>query len=48
MHLFGKANWYYPKWLDKITPQVSIEPPEVAAERESPAQPDDDPRLARV
>ncbi len=48
MHWLGKANWYYPKWLDKITPQVSIEPPEVAAETESPAQPDDDPRLARV
>ena len=26
MHLFGKANWYYPKWLDRITPQVSVEP----------------------
>jgi putative drug exporter of the RND superfamily len=30
MHLLGKANWYYPKWLDKITPQVSVEPPEEA------------------
>jgi RND superfamily putative drug exporter len=28
MHLFGKANWWFPKWLDKITPQVSVEPPE--------------------
>jgi RND superfamily putative drug exporter len=28
MHTFGKANWYYPKWLDKITPQVSVEPPD--------------------
>jgi RND superfamily putative drug exporter len=26
MHLFGKANWYYPKWLDRITPRVSVEP----------------------
>ncbi|MCU1656126.1 MAG: hypothetical protein JWO57_782, partial [Pseudonocardiales bacterium] len=26
MHMFGKANWYYPKWLDRITPQVSVEP----------------------
>ena len=28
MHLFGKSNWWFPKWLDKITPQVSVEPPE--------------------
>jgi RND superfamily putative drug exporter len=28
MHLFGKANWWFPKWLDKITPQLSVEPPE--------------------
>ncbi len=28
MHMFGKANWWFPKWLDKITPQVSVEPPE--------------------
>ena len=27
MHLLGNANWCYPKWLDRITPQVSIEPP---------------------
>lgn len=26
MHVFGKANWYFPKWLDRITPQVSVEP----------------------
>jgi putative drug exporter of the RND superfamily len=25
MHLIGKANWYFPKWLDKITPRVSVE-----------------------
>ncbi len=28
MHLFGKANWFLPKWLDRITPHVSVEPPE--------------------
>src|SRR6185437_7184718 len=26
MHLFGRANWYYPSWLDRITPRLSIEP----------------------
>ena len=25
MHLLGDANWHYPRWLDRITPQVSIE-----------------------
>jgi RND superfamily putative drug exporter len=28
MHLAGKANWCFPKWLDKITPpRLSIEGP---------------------
>jgi RND superfamily putative drug exporter len=26
MHLLGRSNWYYPAWLDRITPQVSVEP----------------------
>jgi RND superfamily putative drug exporter len=26
MHVFGKANWYYPHWLERITPQFSVEP----------------------
>jgi RND superfamily putative drug exporter len=26
MHLVGKWNWYYPRWLDRITPRVSVEP----------------------
>jgi len=26
MHMFGKANWWFPRWLDKITPKVSVEP----------------------
>ena len=25
MHLIGKANWWYPKALDKVTPQISLE-----------------------
>jgi RND superfamily putative drug exporter len=28
MHLFGKSNWFFPAWLEKITPRVSVEPPE--------------------
>ena len=28
MHLLGKRNWWYPAWLDKVTPRLSIEPPD--------------------
>jgi RND superfamily putative drug exporter len=26
MHVIGRPNWYFPKWLDRITPQFSVEP----------------------
>jgi putative drug exporter of the RND superfamily len=29
MHLFGKSNWFFPKWLDRVTPHVSVEPPDL-------------------
>ncbi len=25
MHFFGNANWYFPKWLDRITPHFAVE-----------------------
>jgi putative drug exporter of the RND superfamily len=28
MHVIGDRNWYLPKWLDRITPKVSFEPPD--------------------
>lgn len=28
MHVLGKANWFFPKALEKITPRVSVEPPD--------------------
>jgi RND superfamily putative drug exporter len=31
MHIFRNANWFFPKWLDKITPRVSVEPSEQRA-----------------
>ncbi|MEP6851563.1 MAG: MMPL family transporter [bacterium] len=36
MHLIGRRNWWYPKALDRITPQVSIEPPEPVDEQTPP------------
>jgi RND superfamily putative drug exporter len=26
MELLGNANWWFPKWLDRIVPKISIEP----------------------
>jgi RND superfamily putative drug exporter len=28
MHLFGRWNWWLPRWLDRIVPHVAIDPPE--------------------
>jgi RND superfamily putative drug exporter len=34
MHLFGKANWAYPKFLEKVTPQISLESPDTEVAKE--------------
>jgi putative drug exporter of the RND superfamily len=39
MHIFGKANWYFPRWLNRITPQVSVEPPKAQQAQQEPASP---------
>ncbi len=28
MHLFGRANWWLPRWLDRVMPHLSVEPAE--------------------
>ena len=33
MHTLGKSNWYFPKWLDRVTPHLSVDPPEEAEEQ---------------
>jgi RND superfamily putative drug exporter len=51
MHLAGKSNWYFPKWLDKITPKVSIEPaedPVIEAEAAASMPPDPEPERQLV
>jgi len=30
MHMIGKANWFFPAWLEKATPQLSIEAADAA------------------
>ncbi|MDT0347324.1 MMPL family transporter [Streptomyces litchfieldiae] len=43
MHLFGRANWWLPGWLDRILPHLSVEAPEKPAPRENaPAEETDD------
>jgi len=27
MELLGKANWWLPKWLDRVVPRISVEAP---------------------
>ncbi|GAA2519745.1 MMPL family transporter [Winogradskya humida] len=34
MTLLGRANWYFPRWADKLTPKVSIEGPAPAETRD--------------
>jgi len=39
MHLFGNANWWLPRWLDRILPHLAIEPPEQPEETPAPPTP---------
>jgi putative drug exporter of the RND superfamily len=36
MQMLGKANWWYPHWLDRITPRLSVDPSEHAVSEPSP------------
>jgi putative drug exporter of the RND superfamily len=36
MHIFGKSNWYFPRWLERVVPRVSVEPAdEIKADEQS-------------
>jgi len=39
MHLFGNANWWLPRWLDRRLPHLAIEPPDSAGEPTRPPMP---------
>lgn len=47
MHWLGRRNWYFPKWLDRVTPQLSIEPPDTEPAT-GPARGEQDERLLPV
>jgi RND superfamily putative drug exporter len=36
MHLLGKRAWYMPRWLDRVLPHLTIEPPEEQHTAEDP------------
>jgi putative drug exporter of the RND superfamily len=38
MHLFGKANWYFPRWLDRRMPRLSVEAPQTREQVEAKPQ----------
>ena len=48
MHLIGPANWWYPRWLDRITPHVSVEPEDDGWEDEPGGEPDGEREFAQV
>jgi RND superfamily putative drug exporter len=29
MHVLGPANWWLPRWLDRILPRVHVEPDDI-------------------
>jgi RND superfamily putative drug exporter len=48
MHQIGKANWYFPQWLERITPHFSVEPDDDSWAIEHGESPEDEKRLAPV
>jgi putative drug exporter of the RND superfamily len=39
MHLFGDANWWLPRWKDRLLPHLAIEPPLEAPDPSAPTVP---------
>ena len=41
MHLLGRSAWWIPRWLDRVLPKLTIEPPEtgVATHAAAPSAP---------
>jgi len=39
MHLFGPANWWLPRWLDRRLPHLSVDPPDEPQPISRPLEP---------
>jgi RND superfamily putative drug exporter len=46
MMMFGKANWWLPKWLDRILPKVSVDADDLASQMPEDPGPEPQPELA--
>jgi len=40
MELLGEANWWYPKWLSRVTPRIGVEESHEAITPRSPLEPE--------
>jgi putative drug exporter of the RND superfamily len=46
MMLFGKANWWFPAWLDRILPKLAVDADDLAAHPIDETGPEPEPELA--
>ncbi len=46
MMLFGKANWWFPAWLDRLLPRLAVDPDDLAAHLVDEPGPQPEPELA--
>ncbi len=46
MIIFGKANWWFPGWLDRLLPRLSVDPDDLDKDALEPGHQDPEPELA--
>ena len=46
MMLFGKANWWFPRWLDRILPRLSVDPDDLKSHEVEQGRQEPEPELA--
>ena len=46
MILFGDANWWFPHWLDRILPRLSVDPDDLKSPEVGQGPPEPEPELA--
>jgi RND superfamily putative drug exporter len=46
MMLFGKYNWWFPRWLDRALPKLSVDADDLAAHAAAPPPAEPEPELA--
>jgi RND superfamily putative drug exporter len=48
MMLFGNANWWFPKWLDRVLPKLSVDADDLSVQAAAPPPAEPEPELAGV